>query len=120
MANPNIVNVTTIYGKVAGQVITTSAASIVSNTAGSGKILKINSLIISNINGTASADITAYVLKNGSTQYRIAYTIAVPNDATLVLISKDTSIYLEENDALYLSASANSYLEAVCSYEEIS
>jgi hypothetical protein len=38
----------------------------------------------------------------------------------LVLISKDTSIYLEENDSIRLTASTNSALEAVCSYEEIS
>jgi hypothetical protein len=29
-------------------------------------------------------------------------------------------IYLEEGDSLRLTASANSYLEAVCSYEELS
>lgn len=120
MANPNIVNVANIYGKVAGQVVTTSATAIVTNSSGSGKILKINSLIISNVNGAAAADITAEVYKNQTTSYRLAFTISVPNDATLILISKDTSIYLEENDSIRLSASANSYLEALCSYEEIS
>lgn len=120
MANPNIVNVANIYGKVAGQAVTTSATAIVTNSSGSGKVLKINSLIISNVNGTAAADITADVYKNQTTSYRLAFTISVPNDATLILISKDTSIYLEENDSIRLSASANSYLEALCSYEEIS
>lgn len=120
MANPNIVGVTSIYGKTAGQAVTTSATAIVTNASGSGKVLKINSLIISNVNGTASADITADVYKNQTTSYRLAFTIAVPNDATLVLVSKDTSIYLEENDSIRLTASSNSYLEAVCSYEEIS
>jgi hypothetical protein len=120
MANPNIVNVANIYGKVVGQAVTTSATAIVTNATGSGKILKINSLIIANVNGSAAADITADVFKNQTTSYRIAFTIAVPNDATLVLISKDSSIYLEENDSIRLTASANSYLEAICSYEEIS
>jgi hypothetical protein len=120
MANPNIVNVTSIFGKTAGLAVTTSATAIVSNPSASSKIFKINSLIVSNVNGTAAADITADVLKNGVTSRRIAFTIAVPADATLVLISKDTSIYLEENDSLRLSASVNSALEAVCSYEEIS
>lgn len=119
MANPNIVNVTSIYGKVVGQAITTSATAIVTNSSGSGKIYKINSLIISNINGTAAADVTVDVYKNQTTAYNLAFTISVPNDATLVLISKDTSIYLEENDSIRLTASANSYLHAVCSYEEI-
>lgn len=120
MAAPNIVGVTTITAKVTGQIITTSPTAIVTNTAASGKVVKVNALIISNINGTAAADITADVYKNQTTSYRLAFTIAVPNDATLVLISKDTSVYLEENDSIRLTASANTYLEAVCSYEEIS
>jgi hypothetical protein len=84
------------------------------------KILKVNSLIIANVNGTASADATVDVYKNQTISYRLAFTIAVPNDATLVVLSKDTSIYLEENDSIRIQSSINSYLEAVCSYEDIS
>lgn len=120
MANPNIVNVTSIYGKTAGLAVTTSPTAIVTNSSGSNKILKINSLIISNINGTSAADVTADVYKNQTTSFRLALTVAVPNDATLVLLSKDTAIYLEENDSIRISASSNSFLEAICSYEEIS
>jgi hypothetical protein len=120
MANPNIVNVSTILGKVAGLAVTTSVTAIVSNGSSSGKIFKINSLIISNVDGTNAADITAEVYKNQSTSFYLAYTISVPADATLVVISKDTSIYLEENDSIRLTASANSDLQAICSYEEIS
>lgn len=120
MANPNIASVTGIYGKVVGAAVTTTTTAIVTNAASSGKILKINSLIISNVNGTTAADITADVFKNQTTSYRIAFTVSVPADATVILISKDTSIYLEENDSIRLTASANSSLEAICSYEDIS
>jgi hypothetical protein len=120
MANPNIVNVTTITGKTAGQAITTSPTAIVTNSASSGKLLKINSLYISNINGSASADVTVDVYKNGTTAYRLAYLITVPAKSTINVIAKDIQVYLEEFDTLRLTASANSYLEGVCSYEEIS
>ena len=120
MANPNIVNVSTILGHVEGLAVTTSATAIVSNSSGSNKIFKINSLIVANVDGTNAADITAEVYKNQSTSFYLAYTISVPADATLVVISKDTSIYLEENDSIRLTASANSDLRAICSYEEIS
>jgi len=120
MANPNIVNVTTIQGKTVGAAVTTTATALVTNASSSGKIFKLNSLAIANIDGTNSADITVDVYKNQATAYRLAYTIAVPADATLVVISKDTAIYLEENDSLRVTASVNSRLEAVCSYEEIS
>lgn len=120
MANPNIVNVSSIYGKVSGNALTTSAQTIINNPSSSGKIVKVNSLIVSNINGTSAADVTAYLLKNGSTTLYIAYTISVPADATLVVISKDTSMYLEENDSILALASTNSYLHAVVSSEDIS
>lgn len=117
MAAPNIVGVTTITGKTAVQAVTTSATAIVTNSAASNKVFKVNALYISNIDGTNNADINVDIFRS-STAYRIAYTITVPADATLDVISK--SIYLEEGDALRLTASANSRLEAVCSYEEIS
>jgi hypothetical protein len=120
MANPNIISVASIYGKVAGQAVTTSATAIVSNASSSGKLYKVNSLLISNVDGTNAADITADLYKNQSTAYHIGHTISVPADATLVLIAKDSQVYLEENDSIRLTASANSDLEAICSWEEIS
>lgn len=116
MAAPNIVNVTTIIGKTAVQAVTTSATAIVSNSAGSGKVFKVNALYVSNVDGTNNADITVDLYRS-ATPYRIASTVVVPADATLDVISK--SIYLEEGDSLRLTANANSDLEAVCSYEEI-
>ena len=122
MANPNIVSVASIYGKTVYDTdVATTAASLVSNAASSGKIFKINSLIIANIDGTNSADITV-TLRNaaGSSTYStLASTIAVPNDATLVVIGKDSPIYLEESDQIEASASAASDLEIVISYEEL-
>lgn len=119
MANPNIVGVTAIYGKTAGLAATTTATAIVSNAASSGKIYKINSLTVANIN-TAAATVTVDVYKNQTTAFDIAYTVTVPANATLVIISRETPIYLEENDSIRVTASVNSYLEAVVSYEEIS
>lgn len=120
MANPNIVNVTSIFGKVNGQAIGTTPNAIVTNNNASGQIFKINSLVVSNVNGTNEADVTVEVFKNQSTSYYLAYTITVPADSTLVVVSKDTSVYLEENDSIRCSASATGDLHAVCSYEIIS
>ena len=116
MAAPNIVAVATISGKTAVQAVGTSATAIVTNSAGSGKVQKINALFISNIN-TAAATVNVDVYRS-TTAYRMAYTVSVPASATLDLMSK--SIYLEEGDSLRLTASSAGYLEAVCSYEEIS
>ena len=117
MAAPNIVNVSTITGKSAVQAVGTSATAIVTNSAASGKVFKVNALYVSNVDGTNNAEINVDLYRS-STAYHIGKTIVVPADATLDVISK--AIYLEEGDALRLTANATSDLEAVCSYEEIS
>lgn len=117
MAAPNIVNVATITGKTAVQAVGTSATAIVTNSSGSGKVFKVNSLLVSNIDGSADATVNVDIFRS-STAYYLAYTITVPADATLDLLNK--SIYLEEDDQLRLTASAAGDLHAVCSYEEIS
>jgi len=119
MAAPNIVGVTTITGKTAVQAVSTIATEIVTNSAASNTVFKINSLVVSNVDGTNSADITVDLFRS-SVAYEVASTITVPADASLVVISKETAIYLEEGDSLRCTASANSDLEAICSYEEIS
>lgn len=116
MAAPNIVNVIAIYGKTAVQSVGTSATAIVTNSAASGKVIKINALYVSNVDGTNNAEITVDLFRS-STAYKIANTVVVPADASLDVISK--SIYLEEGDSLRLTANAAGDLEAVCSYEEI-
>lgn len=115
MANPNLFNITSVYGKSTGYAVTTTNTAAL--TVPSNSIYKINSIIVANINGTASADITADVYKGGATQYYLAYTISVPADSTLVLLSKDASIYLEETDQLRFIGSALSYLHVLISYD---
>jgi hypothetical protein len=124
MAAPNIVNVTTITGKSAVvSLTTTSATAVVSNAASSGKVFKINSLVVSNVDGTNAADITvSYYSEDdiGGTATEIVSTISVPADATLVVIDKNTSIYLEEDRSIGATAGTANDLKVLVSYEEIS
>lgn len=119
MAAPNIVNVTTITGKTVGAALTTNSADIVTNSAASGKVYKVNAIYVANVDGTNNADLTvAFYNADNTTSYKLANTITVPADATLDVLSKP--IYLEEGDKITALASANSDLEMVVSYEEIS
>ena len=124
MANPNIVNVTDIRGKTAVvDLSTTNATLVVENTAASGKVFKINSLYVANVDGSSSAEITISIYSEdniGGTATEICKTVVVPADATLVVIDKNSSIYLEEDKSIGATASAASDLKIVCSYEEIS
>jgi len=119
MAAPNIVNVTSIYGKTMGAALGTSANTDIL-TCPSNKVLKINSIIVANIDGGNAADVTVSFYDNSaSARYKLASTITVPADATLVVLGKDSPIYLEESDQIEASASAASDLEIVISYEEL-
>jgi hypothetical protein len=124
MAAPNVVNVATITGKTAvTSLTTTNATLVVENPASSNKVFKINSLIVSNVDGSSAADITIGLYSEdniGGTATEIVRTVSVPADASLVVISKDTSIYLEEDKSIGATASAANDLKVVCSYEEIS
>jgi len=117
MTAPNVVSVATITGKTDVLAATTTATAI--TTAATSKLLKINSVIIANIDGTNDADITLDLFRS-STAYKIVSTVTVPADATLVAISKDSAIYLEEGDALRATASVDGDLQVICSYEIIS
>lgn len=119
MAAPNIVNVSSIYGKTMGAALgTTTTTDIL--TCGADKVLKINSIIVSNVDGTNSAAATVYFYdSSAAARYALAYTISVPGDATLVVVGKDNPIYLEESDQIEAGASAASDLQIIISYEEI-
>ena len=124
MAAPNIVNVSTITGLSSTTALsTTSQTTLVSNAASSGKVYKINMIQVANVDGTAAADITIDVhsaASGGGTAYSLVSTISVPADASLVVLDKNTSLYLEEDRSITATAGAANDLEVIVSYEEIS
>ena len=133
MAAPNIVNVTTITGVTtfhAGIAVTTGGrgslgiTTVVSNAASSGKVLKINSLVAAGIAATTGVTLQYFNNINhvsASSTVSIGMTLAVPTFSTLAVITKDNSVYLEENTSLGIFAQPNTgTIDVVCSYEEIS
>jgi len=117
MTAPNIISPTTINGKTAVLAITTTPTAIVTNGSSSNKVLKIDQLLITNVDGTNNATVNVDIFRS-SVAYKLAYLMTVPAGATLDIVS--SRVYLEEGDTLRLTASANSDLEGVCSYEDIS
>ena len=119
MANPNLVNVTSITGEsVQATLDTTLTTEILA--AASDTLVKINSIIIANIDGSSAVDVSVFITKSGGSPIAIASTVSVPADATLVVIDKNTSLYLEEGDNIEAGASANSDATITINYEELS
>jgi hypothetical protein len=116
MANPNIVAVSDIKGKTAVANITTTASTLVENATASNKVFKLNTLIVSNVDGVNSSEVTVDLYRN-NTAYHIIKTVVIPADSSLDVLAK--SIYLEEGDVLRVAALHTDRLQAVCSYEEI-
>ena len=126
MANPNIVNVATIAGGSLGLHLTTSEVALITVTA--EYIVKINSILVANVDGTNDATCDVRIVKlnvtplgitnlDTSGTFYIAKTVNVPADDVLSIIDKP--IYLMETDVLQAKASAASDLDLVVSYEVI-
>lgn len=117
MANPNILNINTIRGKTLFGEVTTSASTFMTNSANSGELIKINSLIAINKGGN-QADITLKISKSG-TLYFLANAITVPTNSNLVLLTRDMQWYLEETDFIQVFCNVANTLTLACSYESI-
>jgi hypothetical protein len=121
MTAPNLVNVTTIIAKsTQGALTTTLTNEFLANAPASGKVFKVNSILVANIDGTSSANASVFMTKSGGSPIAIASTIAVPADSTLTVIDKNTALYLEEGDNIEAGASADSDLVVTINYEELS
>ena len=121
--NPNIVNVSAIYGNVnSASLTTTSATQLASNAASSGQVLKIDSIVVANTTASA-ATITINVYSAatlGGTAYPIASAISVPANSTLIVTDKSTAFYLMENMSVGATAGTASALGATITWEQIS
>jgi hypothetical protein len=123
MAAPNIVNVANLFGETEQYTPTTSESSATSNSSGSGKVYRINSIRVSNVNGSsgASGNITIKHrtdVSGSPSSVHIADEIVVDAQASFEAVS--ASFYLKEDQDIRLQASANSTFEVLISYEDIS
>ena len=130
MANPNIVNVTSILGTTTYLTPSgTSAVVLVPNAAASGTVFKINQIVAANVNGTSAVDTTVSIYSNGAvaqgsapsggTAYPIVSTVSVPADASLIIVDKTTAIYLMEGTSITVTSGTASGIAYTISYEVI-
>ena len=130
MANPNIVNVSAIYGTTTYYTPSgTTAVVLVPNAASSGQVFKINQIVVSNVTSTA-ANATVSIYTNGAvaqgsapssgTAYPVISAVSVPGNASLIAVDKTTAIYLQEGTSITITSGTASSLTFSISYEVIS
>jgi hypothetical protein len=131
VANPNIVNVTSILGTTTYLTPSaTTAVVLLPNAAASGTVFKINQIVAANVNGTAAVDTTVSVYTDGAvaqgsapsggTAFPIVSTVSVPADASLIVTDKTTAIYLMEGTSITVTSGTASGITYTISYEVIS
>lgn len=131
MANPNIVNMTTMNGVTTYYTPSgTSAVVLLANAASSGKVYKINQIVAANVNGSAAVNATVSIYTNGAvaqgsapsggTAYPIVSTVSVPANASLIVVDKTTTIYLQEGTSISVTSGTASGITYSISYEDIS
>ena len=130
MANPNIVNVTSILGTTTYLTPSgTTAVVLLPNAAASNTVFKINQIVAANVNGSAAVATTVSIYTNGAvaqgsapsggTAFPIVSTVSVPADASLIVTDKTTAIYLMEGTSLVVTSGTASGITYSVSYEVI-
>jgi hypothetical protein len=129
VANPNIVNVTSILGTTTYLTPSaTSAVVLLPNAASSGTVFKINQIVAANVNGTSAVDTTVSIYSNGAvaqgsapsggTAYPIVSTVSVPADASLIVADATTPIMLAANTSLGATAGTSNTITMTVTYQE--
>lgn len=118
MTAPNLLGTTTVTGKTALSSLGTVTSNVITNSSSSNTVDKLNSIVLSNY--SASAVLANVFINRSGTNYYIGGSISIPSNSSLVLLGKDTSLYLEEGDVLQANVSANSSVSVSASYELMS
>ena len=114
MANPNIVNVTSIYGNTSYLIPgTTAATTWTALTPASNTVNKIDNIVASNVtasNATVTVAINSAAAGAG-TNYRLIYQVPVPVNASIVIVDKSTAFYLGEAQSIVVTVGTASAIE---------
>jgi hypothetical protein len=125
MAAPNIVNVSLINANSNVQTLSTTAEiGLLSNPASSGKVYKVNTIMVANREPNANAvnvtvNLYSAAALTGTGTY-IAQLISVPGNATLIITDKSTAFYLQEDKSIGIKSGTSNGLTVMTSWEEIS
>ena len=123
MANPNIVNVTSILGTTTYLTpANTTANTLLSNAASSGLVYKINQIVCANVNGSSAVNATVAInnaAAGAGTNFPVISTVSVPASASVIAVDKTTAIYLMENSSIVVTSGTSSGITYTISYESI-
>jgi len=138
MANPNIVNVSAIYGSTAyvippttatvstawtyADVNTSGSVSLTGLTPASGTVIKVGNIVASNVTSSA-VTVTLGVSNNptyaSGTVYYIAYQVSVPPNTSVILVDKTSAFYVTQFQSVGVIASTGAAIHFTAGIESI-
>jgi hypothetical protein len=132
MANPNIVNVTSIYGNSAYVIPSNTSVSVAWTNNGTSSLTgltpaantvnRVTSIVVANV--TSSAATTTVAISNNATYgsgtpYYIAYQVSVPPNSSVIVTDKTSSFYVTENQSVGVISGTGSALVYTATFEAI-
>jgi hypothetical protein len=122
MANPNLINSSSIYGNTNYLIPSTTSATVwTALTPAAGTVNKIDNIVASNV--TASVATVTVAINSAAagagTNYRLVYQVPVPVNASIVVADKSTAFYLGEAQSIVVTVGTGSAIELTASYEAI-
>jgi hypothetical protein len=122
MANPNLINSSSIYGNTNYLIPSTTSATVwTALTPAAGTVNKIGNIVASNV--TASVATVTVAINSAAagagTNYRLVYQVPVPVNASIVVADKSTAFYLGEAQSIVVTVGTASAIELTASYEAI-
>ena len=122
MANPNLINTSSIYGSTNYLIPSTTSATVWTVlTPAAGTVNKVNNIVASNVtasNATVTVAINSAAAGAG-TNYRLIYQVPVPVNASIVIVDKSTAFYLGEAQSIVVTVGTASAIELTSSFEAI-
>lgn len=122
MANPNLINASSIYGNTNYLIPSTTAATTwTALTPAAGTVNKIDNIVASNVTAsTATVTVSINSAAAGAgTAYRLIYQLPVPVNAAVVIVDKSTAFYLGEAQSIVVTVGTASAIELTASYEAL-
>ena len=122
MANPNILNVSSIYGNTNYLIPSTTAATTwTALTPAANTVNKIGNIVATNVTASVAA-VTVSInsaAAGAGTNYRLVYQVPVPINASIVVADKSTAFYLGDAQSIVVTVGTASAIELTASYEAI-
>jgi len=116
MAAPNLITVSSVYGYNTATTIGTAITVLVSNPSTSNSSYKITTLYVANVDNSQTAHVSVDFYRN-SISIRLIDRMEVAPGNSLIVMTRDSAIYLQEGDSIRAYSDQNNLIHLNLGFE---